>query len=176
MATPREIRSLPITPVEKGAEVAFHNPPRAFYDAIGGEEGMRELMYDFYDKIYESSIAHFFPQDEKEFEEVKVKNSKFFIQICGGPKVYEGESKGMDLNEYMIRVHDDFSINESARIEWLGTMREALADKAQHVPLELIREFWEYLERFSKLTVNQFSDGSTYYAGYTQAQEEKAGN
>jgi hemoglobin len=76
----------------------------------------------------------------------------------------------------MIRVHDDFSINESARIEWLGTMREALAEKARHVPIELIREFWEYLERFSKLTVNQFSDGSTYYASYTQAQEEKAGN
>ena len=176
MATPREIRALPITPVEKGAEVSFKNPPRAFYEAIGGEEGMKELMYNFYDKIYESSIAHFFPQDEEEFAKVKEKNSLFFIQICGGPKVYEGEAKGMNLNEYMIRVHDDFSIPESARIEWLGTMREALADKAQHVDIELIREFWEYLERFSKLTVNHFSDGSTYYASHTQAHEEKAGN
>ena len=173
MATKKEIYDLPITPVKKGETVSFHNPPKAFYDAIGGEEGMRELMYDFYDKIYESSIAHFFPQEEEEFEKVKIKNSKFFIQICGGPKVYEGESKGMDLNEYMIRVHDDFSINESARIEWLGTMREALADKATHVDIDLIREFWEYLERFSKLTVNRFSDGSTYYAAYTQAKEEK---
>jgi len=161
--------SLPITPVVKGESVPFSNPPKAFYDAIGGEEGMRELMYDFYDRIYESDIAHYFPQDEEEFEKVKVKNSKFFIQICGGPKVYEDEAQGMDLNEYMIRVHDDFSITEKSRIEWLGTMRDALNAKATHVPAELVEEFWDYLEAFSKLTVNSFSDGSTYYAAYTQA-------
>ncbi len=172
MATKQEIFALPITATQKGATVHFKNPPAAFFEAIGGEAGMQVLMYDFYDKIYESRIAHFFPQDEAAFDEVKFKNSKFFIQICGGPKVYEGEAKGMDLNEYMIRVHDDFSINENNRIEWLGTMREALADKAQHVDIALIREFWEYLENFSKLTVNTFEDGSTYYAAYTQAKEE----
>ena len=172
MATRKEIMDLPMTSVEKGAPVHFKNPPKAFFDAIGKEEGMKELMYDFYDKIYESKIAHFFPQDEEEFDKVKFKNSKFFIQICGGPKIYEDEAKGMDLNEYMIRVHDDFSINENNRVEWLGTMREALADKAQHVDIALIREFWEYLENFSKLTVNTFADGSTYYAAYTQAKEE----
>jgi len=172
MATKKEIYDLPLTPVSKGEEVHFKNPPKAFYEAIGEEEGMKELMYDFYDKIYESSIAHYFPQDEEEFDEVKFKNSKFFIQICGGPKVYEDEAKGMNLNEFMIRVHDDFSITESSRIEWLGTMRDALADKAQHVDIELIKEFWDYLERFSKLTVNTFADGSTYYAAYTQAKEE----
>jgi len=173
MATVREIMDLPLTPVQKGEAVSFKNPPHAFYEAIGGEEGMKELMYDFYDKIYESKIAHFFPQDEEEFEKVKEKNSKFFIQICGGPKVYEDEAKGMNLNEYMIRVHDDFSITENSRIEWLGTMREALADKARHVDIELIKEFWDYLEKFSKLTVNSFSDGDTYYAAFTQAKEEK---
>ena len=171
MATRREIMRLPITPVEKGASVHFKNPPKAFFEAIGKEEGMRSLMYDFYDKIYESDIANFFPQDEEAFEEVKVKNSQFFIQICGGPKVYEAETQGMNLNEYMIRVHDDFSITEKSRIEWLGTMREALADKAQHVELTLIQAFWDYLEHFSKLTVNTFADGSTYYAAYTQAKE-----
>jgi len=172
MATKREILNLPLTPVKKGEPVHFKNPPKAFFEAIGGEEGMQILMYDFYDKIYESAIAHFFPQDEEAFDEVKFKNSKFFIQICGGPKIYEDEAKGMDLNEFMIRVHDDFSITESSRIEWLGTMREALADKAQHVDLARIQEFWDYLERFSKLTVNTFADGSTYYAAYTQAQED----
>ncbi len=164
--------SLTISPVIKGENVSFRNPPLAFYDAIGGEEGMRELMYDFYDRIYESNIAHFFPQEEAEFENVKVKNSQFFIQICGGPKVYEKETGGMDLNEYMIRVHDDFSITEKSRIEWLGTMRDALNAKATHVPAELVEEFWDYLEAFSKLTVNSFSDGSTYYAAYTQAKRK----
>ena len=79
--------SMEITPVKKGEQVHFHNPVVEFYNAVGGEDGMRELMYNFYDKIYESDIAHFFPQDEDEFEAIKVKNTKFFIQICGGPKV-----------------------------------------------------------------------------------------
>ena len=173
MATQKEIMSLQITPVSKGENVRFHNPAVAFYNAIGQETGMRELMYDFYDKIYESTIAHYFPQDESEFREVKIKNSKFFIQICGGPKVYENEAGGMDLSEFMIRVHDDFSITEKSRIEWLGTMREALADKAHGVDFELIQDFWDYLEAFSKLTVNSFSDGSSHYAAYTQAKEDR---
>jgi len=164
--------ALEISPVVKGETVEFKNPPKEFYEAIGGEEGMRKLMYNFYDKIYESDIAHFFPQDEEEFEKVKVKNSKFFIQICGGPKVYEDEAKGMDLNEYMIRVHDDFSINEKNRIEWLGTMREAL-NEVKDVDESLKEAFWDYLDKFSKLTVNTFSDGSEYYAAYTQAKEIK---
>ncbi|WP_457607005.1 globin domain-containing protein [Nitratifractor sp.] len=167
--------ALEITPVVKGEKVRFKNPSPEFYEAIGGEKGMRKLMYNFYDKIYESDIAHFFPQDEEEFEKVKEKNTKFFIQICGGPKVYEGEAKGMDLNEYMIRLHDEFSINEKARVEWLGTMREAL-EEVEGLDEKLKEDFWNYLDQFSKLTVNSFSDGSTYYAGYTQAEEEKAGN
>jgi len=161
-----------ITPVKKGEKVHFHNPVIEFFEAVGGEDGMRELMYNFYDKIYESDIAHFFPQDEEEFNKIKVKNTKFFIQICGGPKVYEDEAKGMDLNEFMIRVHDDFSITEKSRIEWLGTIREALQE-LKDIDQQLIEDFWAYLESFSKLTVNTFSDGSTYYAAYTQAAEDK---
>ena len=173
MATKQEIMALEITPVIKGETVEFKNPPIEFFEAIGGEEGMKDLMYDFYDKIYESDIANFFPQDEDEFDEVKFKNTKFFVQICGGPKVYEDEAKGMNLNEYMIRLHDDFSITEKSRIEWLGTIREALADKATDVDINLIKEFWEYLEKFSKLTVNTFADGSKYYAAFTHAKEQK---
>jgi len=161
-----------ITPVKKGEAVNFKNPSERFYEAIGGEDGMRKLMFNFYDKIYESEISHFFPQDEEEFEEIKVKNTKFFIQICGGPKVYEDETQGMGLNEFMIRIHDDFSITEKARIEWLGTIREAL-EEVKGVDTEILEDFWNYLDQFSKLTVNSFADGSTYYAAYTQASEGK---
>jgi len=164
--------SMDITPVKKGEEVHFTNPSERFYKAIGGEDGMRKLMFNFYDKIYESEIAHFFPQDEDEFEKIKIKNTKFFIQICGGPKFYEDEAQGMELNEFMIRVHDDFSITEKARVEWLGTIREALQE-VKGVDEDILEDFWSYLNEFSKLTVNSFSDGSTYYAAYTQASEDK---
>ena len=153
-----------ITPVVKGEDVEYKLPDPAFYEALG-YEGMRDLMYRFYDEIYESDIANFFPQDEEEFDKVRVKNSKFFIQICGGPKVYEDEAKGIDLNEYMIRVHDDFSIPEKARLEWLGCMKTVL-DKTEGVSDELKQDFWDYLEKFSKLTVNTFADGDVYYAAY----------
>ncbi len=146
-----------ITDVVKGEEVDFKLPDPAFFEAVGGVEGMKKFMYNFYDIIYDSEIAHYFPQDREEFDKVKEKNTKFFIQICGGPKVYE-EAGGMDLNEYMIRVHDDFSINEKARISWLGCMMEALEEL--DVDPKLKKSFWDYVESFSKLTVNTFSDGA----------------
>jgi hemoglobin len=152
-----------ITPVVKGEKVEFKNPAHAFYDAVGGEEGIKKLMYNFYDKIYESDIAHFFPQDEEEFEAIKVKNTKFFVQICGGPKVYEEEAKGVELNEFMVRLHDEFSIYEKSRVEWLGTMAEALRE-LEGVDEALLEDFWSYLDNFSKLTVNTYPDGSVYYA------------
>jgi hemoglobin len=156
--------SLEISNVVKGEPVDFKNPPVEFFEAVGGVEGMRRLMYRFYDHIYESDIAHYFPQDEEEFHEIRVKNTKFFIQICGGPKVYEDEAGGLDLNEYMIRVHDDFSITEKSRVEWLGVMRDTMKEMIPDVDMKLQEQFWDYLDNFSKLTVNTFSDGSTYYA------------
>jgi len=160
--------SYEVSKVVMGEDVKYKNPTAEFYEAVGGEEGMKNLMYDFYDIIYESDIAHFFPQDEEDFEAVKVKNTKFFVQICGGPKVYESETGGMDLDEFMIRLHDDFSIYEKSRYEWLGCMEEALrkVDMEQRIK----DDFWAYLESFSKLTVNTFSDGSVYYADYNPGQ------
>ena len=149
--------------VDKGAHVNWKRPDPKFYDALGFE-GRKDLMYRFYDEIYDSAIAHFFPQDEEEFAKVKEKNSLFFIEICGGPKVYKEAAQGQDLNEYMIRIHDDFSITEKARFEWLGCMETALRDT--DMSQELKDDFWDYLEKFSKLTVNTFDDGSVYYAAY----------
>lgn len=158
-----------ITPVIKGEAVHFKLPDPAFYEALG-YEGMKDLMYRFYDEIYDSAIANFFPQDEEEFAKVKEKNARFFIQLCGGPTVHT-ESEGHDLNEYMIRLHDEFSVYEKSRLEWLGCMETALRET--DIPQELKNNFWAYVESFSKLTVNSFTDGSKYYAAYTQAIQDK---
>ena len=141
-----------VTDTVQGVDVPFENPAKGFYDALGFE-GMKEMMYRFYDCIYESDIANFFPQDEEEFNKVKEKNTLFFIEICGGPKVYK-ESGGMELNEFMIRVHDDFSIYEKSRKEWLGCMKHTLENT--NVADEYKESFWRYVEAFSKLTVNSF--------------------
>ncbi len=145
-----------ITKTVKDEKVPYKNPSPAFYEAVGGEEGMRKLMYSFYDIIYESDIQNFFPQDKEEFNKIAAKNTKFFIQLCGGPAVYEEVAGGVGLDEFMIRIHDDFTIPDEARIEWLGCMRQAL--EAYDMDEELKQDFWEYAERFSKLTVNKFKD------------------
>ncbi len=44
-------------------------------------------------------------------------------------------------------------------------MEEAL--RKVDIDQNLKDDFWDYLEKFSKLTVNTFSDGSTYYAAFT---------
>ena len=150
-----------ITPTVEGEEVPYKNPSPEFFEAVGGAEGMQKLMYSFYDIIYESDIHNFFPQDRAEFDKVKEKNTKFFVQRCGGPKVYEEESGGMDLNEFMIRVHDDFTIPEKARVEWLGCMREALSNYDMDEDIKM--DFWNYVEAFSKLTVNNFEKRENPY-------------
>ncbi|ABB44271.1 Truncated hemoglobin [Sulfurimonas denitrificans DSM 1251] len=148
-----------ITKACENEKVEFKNPSTALYEVLG-YEGMRKLMYEFYERIYESNIAHFFPQDRDEFEEVKKKNTKFFIQICGGPSIYDEEMKQKDLNEYMIDIHKNFSIYEKSRDEWLGTFREVL--KELHVDEEIKNDFWQYLDKFSKLTVNRYLRESAY--------------
>ena len=149
-----------ITKAHKGEKVDFKNPDPAFYEALG-HEGMEKMMYEFYDRIYDSEIAHFFPQDPDEFEEVKKKNTKFFIQICGGPSIYDESMKGVDLNKYMIDLHKDFSIYEKSRNEWLGTFREVL--KEVEVDEKLKEDFWAYLDKFSKMTVNRWLKEDSAY-------------
>ncbi len=131
-------------------KVHLPKPPTKFFEAIGGMEGMKKFMYDFYDRIYESDIAHFFPQEEEEFEKVKKKNTLFFTQLCGGPAVYEESSQ--NLHDYMVSFHSDFSIDERARIEWLSVMAETLEDL--DLDPELKKAFWDYVEALSKLMVN----------------------
>lgn len=150
-----------VNAVKKGAPVEYKMPNPAFYEALG-YDGMKDLMYRFYDEIYNSSITHFFPQDEEEFNIVKEKNSLFFIQICGGPKVYDSGKENMDLDEYMISLHKDFAIYDKHRYEWLGCMETALRD-TKDISQELKDEFWDYLESFSKLTVNSFKDTDHFY-------------
>jgi len=145
-----------ISKTVQNQKVEYKHPSKRFFDAIGGEDGMRELMYSFYDLIFESDIHNFFPQDRAEFDKVKEKNTKFFIEICGGPKVYQEDANGQDLDEYMIHVHDDFTIDENARVEWLGCMKTAL--EKFDIDEDAKKEFWDYVEAFSKLTVNSFKD------------------
>jgi len=145
---------LVITPYDPGRlpkEEEIPLPDPRFYEAVGGEEGFRRLIDAFYDRIVESDIAFFFPQEEEEIEKIKIHNGKYFAEIAGGPKRYSEEMGHVD----QIKMHKPFSINEKHRTEWLGTWREVLEELAEGVEPELVASYFRFLDRYSKLLVNR---------------------
>jgi len=130
-----------------GENPKFEYPKAIFLEEIG-VDGLKKLFSDFYDLIVDSDIGNFFPQDEDLLEEVKAHNVKFFVEAAGGPKEYSQKMGHFD----MLKTHEQFSITEKARREWLGTMEEVL--RKTDISDEAKQSFWDFLEVFSKHTVN----------------------
>ena len=136
-----------ITKTKFGEKPSFEYPSQLFMEELG-VEGMKKLFSDFYDLVVDSDIGNFFPQDEEELEKVKSHNVKFFIEAAGGPKLYSQAVGHFD----MMKTHEQFSITEKARREWLGCMEEVLRNT--QMSDEAKQSFWDFLETFSKHTVN----------------------
>ena len=130
-----------------GDKPDFKYPKLLFLEEMG-EAGLKKLFSDFYNTVIDSDIGNFFPQDEDELEKVKAHNVKFFIEACGGEKQYTNAVGHFD----MLKTHEQFSITEKARREWLGCMEEIL--KKVVISNEAKQSFWDFLETFSKHTVN----------------------
>lgn len=130
-----------------GEKPDFEYPSPLFMQELG-VEGMKKLFSDFYDIVVDSDIGNFFPQNEEELEKVKAHNVKFFIEAAGGPKFYSEAVGHFD----MMKTHEQFSITEKARREWLGCMEEVL--RKTDISNEAKQSFWDFLEIFSKHTVN----------------------
>ena len=130
-----------------GEKPEFEYPKPLFLQEIG-EDGLKKLFSDFYDLIVDSDIGNFFPQDEEKLEKIKAHNVKFFIEACGGEKQYSKAVGHFD----MLKTHEQFSITQKARREWLGCMEEVL--KKINISPKAKQRFWDFLEKFSKHTVN----------------------
>ena len=130
-----------------GDKPSFDYPKPIFLEEMG-EEKLKKLFSDFYDLVADSDIGNFFPQDEKELDKIKAHNVKFFIEACGGEKYYTKAVGHFD----MLKTHEQFSITEKARREWLGCMEEVL--RKVDISDEAKQSFWDFLEVFSKHTVN----------------------
>lgn len=138
---------LKISETNFGEKPKYSLPDAIFLKELG-EEGLIELFDDFYDLLIESDIGNLFPQDEDELSRVKAHNVQFFIEACGGPKYYSKTVGHFD----MIKAHEPFSITQEARVKWLECMKEILAKT--NISKEAKESFWDYLEVFSKHTVN----------------------
>jgi hemoglobin len=130
-----------------GDKPTFTYPNPVFLEEIG-EERLKKLFSDFYDLVVDSDIGNFFPQNEEELDKIKAHNVKFFIEACGGEKHYTNAVGHFD----MLKTHEQFSITEKARREWLGCMEEVL--RKVDISSEAKQSFWDFLEAFSKHTVN----------------------
>ena len=116
-----------------------------------GEEEIRKLISDHYDKLKVSEIAFLFPLDEKEFEEAKKHSSDFFIQICGGP-AYFNQNRGAPQ---MVGRHAPFRITASARNTWLELYKPLILElKEKGVTETSLQSFWNYLDVFSSWMIN----------------------
>ena len=133
-----------------GVRVPVTKPIPEFLLEIG-EEGIRKLVSDHYDKLKVSEISFLFPLDDAEFEEAKKHSSDFFIQICGGP-AYFNQNRGAPQ---MVGRHAPFRITSEARNTWLEMYKPLILElKEKGVTETSLQSFWNYLDVFSSWMIN----------------------
>jgi hemoglobin len=112
------------------------------------EQGIRKLISDHYNLLVKSGIKHMFPSDPQHLEAAKKHAADFFIQICGGYP-YFNESRGAPM---LRRRHRPFTITMRDRNVWLECYQQLLPKL--DIPEDLIKSFWNYLDKFSLYMVN----------------------
>ncbi len=143
-----------ITPFD-GSNPPVTKPNPSFLECIG-EDGMRELLRDFYIKLFESPIAHLFEDEFEDMMKASENSADFFIQICGGKK-YFNQNRGAPQ---MRKRHAPFAITPTARLHWLTLFEQSIKEKIlnsnteRKCPVDDIQSFWRYLDIFSLWMVN----------------------
>lgn len=114
-----------------------------------GEDQIYQMLEDFYLELEKSAIRHLFPQDMKEASR---RSAAFFVFIFGGPPLYQQQFGPPRMRQR----HLPFVIDENARQIWLNCFKNILegADKKYNFPMEHMKEFWDFLEKFSAWMVN----------------------
>jgi hemoglobin len=120
--------------------------------AAMGEENIKAMLRDFYEKLGESAIAGMFP---RELIKASEKSALFFIGLLGGPPIYM-ETYGPPR---MRARHLPFRITEAHRKEWLACFYKVLEHPERYqFPLEHLEGFKRFLDGFSAWMVNTAED------------------
>ncbi|WP_426451616.1 globin [Paenibacillus sp. S-38] len=93
-----------------------------FFEAMGGEAGIRRIVEAFYPKVQEHPLlGPLFPED---ITPVMEKQQLFLTQFFGGPPLYSNE-----YGHPMMRArHLPFEITPARAAAWLGCMEKALEE------------------------------------------------
>jgi len=99
------------------------------YEAIGGAEGVRDLVSRFYPKVQAHPLlAPLFPED---IQPVMEKQYLFLTQFLGGPSLYSD----MYGHPMMRARHLPFPITPERAEAWLSCMSAALAETSVPEPI-----------------------------------------
>ena len=122
-------------------------PPRTFYEAVGGEETFTRLVHRFYQEVAaDPELRPVYPG--KDLGPAEEHLRLFLIQYWGGPSDYN-ELRG---HPRLRMRHVRFRIGETERDLWLKHMRTALDELG--LPEALDRQLWEYLVMAAHSLVN----------------------
>jgi len=127
-------------------------PPSHDIYAAMGEENIKKMIFDFYQKLSQSKIKHMFPEGDG-LEFAAEKSFFFFVGLMGGPPLYHQK-----IGQPMLRRrHLPFAIDEAARLEWLACFKDVLVDARvkYQFPEEHLGGFVYFLDRFSTWMVNK---------------------
>jgi hemoglobin len=146
---PKE-RTQPVYTPPGGPGQAERPSPEIF--AALGEDGVFQLLEDFYVELGKSDARHLFPPTPEGLRKASERSAAFFVQLLGGPPLF--------IERYgpprMRMRHFPFEIDEAARQEWLLCFRRVLenAEERYGFPAEHLAGFQAFLDGFSAWMVN----------------------
>lgn len=116
------------------------------YEKIGHER-LKNIVDEFYDRIYSSEIAELFKGDK---QEIAQKQLDFLTQFLGGPQLYT-EKHG---HPKMRMRHLPHAIDETSKEVWLRCMKEAINIKMEDDQY-LSEELYNCFPRVAEHMINQ---------------------
>lgn len=124
----------------------MHKEALTLYEAIGGENTIRELVNAFYPRVYrDPELAPLFPDG---VEEIMHKQYLFLTQFTGGPPLYSEE-----IGPPRMRArHLPFEITPVRAQAWLRCMKEAMEEIG--LTNDAGKMFYERLTQVASLMVN----------------------
>jgi len=127
-------------------------PPRTFYQAVGGEETFTRLVHRFYQEVAADPVLRpVYPA--KDLGPAEEHLRLFLMQYWGGPTTYN-ELRG---HPRLRMRHVRFRIGETERDLWLKHMRTALDELDLDPALDA--QLWDYLVMAAHSLVNVVPEG-----------------
>lgn len=138
--------------VKEQPHVPEHGPigekPSPEIYKIMGDEGIVNMIGQFYEYLMESEISPMFKRDIKEAVD---RSASFFVQLLGGPMYYNSK-----YGPPRMRMrHFPFKIDERFRQVWLDCFYKTLDNPRNFdFPEEHLDSFKKFLDDFSKWMIN----------------------